>query len=191
MATEAFPSSTPAGVRMAQDRAARYYTSLRGQRYACCHQTPGTGVTGQTSFAATTPTFLLYQAGVASRLVLAGMTLTQIGAVAGGNIGIALAIDSANRYASGGTAITPAPMLAGGSRAALATFRTGATASAAGSGTKYIFETLVAASVGEVTSLDFKDGIIIPATGSVLIYTWAAVTGPTWAFSIEFTEDLI
>jgi hypothetical protein len=65
------------------------------------------------------------------------------------------------------------------------------TASAAGSGTRYVFACAVDAALGRLTSIDFGDGLLIPATGSFLLYTWAATTGPTWALTAEVVEEVL
>lgn len=179
------------GANVLQDIGPRYWSARQGQRFAVTHQTPGTGITGQTSFVATTPTLLLYRAAAASRLILSGLTLGQVGTVAGGVIYAAVAIDSANRYSAGGTAIVAQNMFAGHAGAAETIARYNPTASAAGAGTRYVFACGIDAVVGRLTSIDFGDGLLVPETGSVLVYTWAAVTGPTWALTAEFVEEAV
>lgn len=163
-------------------------TSFQGQRFAATHQTPTTDVTGQTSFDATTPTFLFYQTGAASRLCLSSMQLSQSGTVAGGDIFITLAVDNTNRYASLGTLVTPQNMNAADTTAANVTFRYNPTATAAGSGTRYLGTWVANADTGIITTLDFQDAVQIGVTGSILVYTWAATTAPSWKFVFELAE---
>ena len=61
------------------ERAKAYGSCVGGRRFSVAHQTPGTTVTGQTSFVATTPTFLINQAAAAHRAVLSNFALCQIG----------------------------------------------------------------------------------------------------------------
>lgn len=167
-----------------------FASSFRGHRYTVTHQTPSTDVTGQTSFAATTPTFLFYQSGADTSLALNSMQLSQSGTVAGADVFISLAIDTASRYSSGGTAVVPQVMHTAESTAANTTFTFNPTASAAGAGTRYIGTWAANADTGVMTSLDFRDGVIIGTTGSILVYTWAGTTAPSWKFVFEFTEFL-
>src|SRR3989304_5603356 len=119
---------------MTLDRERAYTASLLGQRFSAPHQTPGTAIRGQPSFVATTPTLMIYQSSAATRIVLSSLSLFLAGTAPGGTVDIAIAIDTANRYASGGTAITPQNGNAGSTASANATFRYNPTASTAGSG---------------------------------------------------------
>ena len=168
-----------------------FASAFEGRRYSVTHQTPSTDVTGQTSFVATTPTFLFYQSAADTAFVLNSMQLSQSGTVAGDDVFISLAIDSTSRFSSGGTAVTPQGMYSGESTSANVTFCYNPTASAAGSGTRYLGTWAANADTGVITSIDFHDAVIIGATGSILVYTWAATTGPSWKFLFEFVEFTI
>ena len=168
-----------------------FASSLEGRRYSVTHQTPSTDVTGQTSFVATTPTFLFYQSAVDTALVLSSMQLSQSGTVAGADIFISLAIDTTSRYSSGGTAIVPQLMYTDETTAANVTFRFNPTVSAAGAGTRYLQTWAANADTGIITSINFADAVIVGTTGSILIYTWAGTTAPSWKFIFEFVEFLI
>ena len=173
----------------------------RGYVFSTTHQTPTTNVTGQTAFDATTPTFAFYGTNLDFRGVLKRFYLAQTGTVAGGQITIAVAIDTANRNSSGGTAVTPQNMNANRSAASAWTMKYNVTATAAGGGTRYIDTIPVDADLGTVSTFDYTDnqwgGLIWAAagttlgkhTGSLLIYTFAATTGPTWKFGFEHHED--
>jgi hypothetical protein len=166
-----------------------YAAVARGRRFFTTHQTPGTAVTGQTSFVATTPTFLLNNAAATRGAILRSIILAQAGTVAGGLIELVLAIDSANRYSAGGTAVVPQNGNSDSATASLVTaFRFNPTASAAGAGTRYLAPGAVPASLGTITTISFNDGVYIGVTGSILLYTWAATTGPTWRFTFEWEE---
>lgn len=173
-----------------------------GALFNVTHQTPTTDVTGQTSFDATTPTFLFYGANLNYRGCLRRLKLSQAGTVAGGAITIALAIDTANRFSAGETDITPQNVNADFSRASVWNFLYNPTATAAGTGTRYIDVVTVDADVGTVSTFDFteqygEDALVFAAagsttgkfTGSFLVYTFAATTGPSWKFSFDYFED--
>ena len=168
-----------------------YYSAGReGRSFAVAHQTPTTGVTGQTSFAATTPTFIIYQAAATTRSILRGFQLSQSGTVAGGDISIALAIDTANRYSAGGTAVVAKNTSSVSAATAGFTFAYNATASAAGAGTRYIGRWTVDNVLGTVFSYESQDGDMIDTTGSILVYTWASTTGPTFDFTFRLADEL-
>lgn len=187
------------GNHWAQDRKPAYVAARSGRRYAVTHQTQTTFVTGQTSYVATTPTFLIYQAAATRHLTLSAMTLCQAGSVAGAIIHIAIVVDSTDRYASGGTAVTPLNFLVDSadtkySEDAGFTFTYNPTADASGSdpdqGRIVQHFTLAPNVTAPVPfSLDTEDGIMIGVTGSILIYTWAATTGPSWTFNFEVNEE--
>jgi hypothetical protein len=162
------------------DRAKAYSTCIGGRRYAVAHQTPGTTIVGQTSFVATTPTFLINQANSnGRRIVLSNFALCQDGTPAGGVINILVAIDPADRYSSGGTAITPQATMADSDYAAGCSFRYNPTATSP-STARILYQWTQPVWAGAVFNPDLQDGVAIGQTGSILIYTWAATTAPTW-----------
>lgn len=161
--------------------------TFMGERYAATHQTPGTGVAaGATGFVATTPTLLIY--GAVKPIVIAKIFLSQSGTVATNAPNITLALDSANRFSSGGTAFGIVNTSRASSKTSTATALTGATATAAGAGTKYVANYVVPKVVGTFTDLEYPDGLIVPAAGSFLLYTWGGSTNPTWQINVEFIE---
>jgi hypothetical protein len=177
------------GRQILHSKKSRYHHLRLGTLFKATHQTPGTGVTGQTSFDATTPTFLIQTSGDSKSIVGLSFSLSQSGTVAGAAIDIAVAVDETARRSSGGTAITPLNSDMGSSTSSVADFYVNPTASAASANVRYLWTVTVAASIGTTTSLDFEDGIGIGTTGSILIYTFAATTGPTWRFGFEWTEE--
>ena len=70
----------------------------------------------------------------------------------------------------------------------LTAFLTNPTATAAGGGTRVVLDITVAASLGTTTQINFKDEIFMGTTSSFLLYTFAAVTGPSWAFVFDLEE---
>ncbi|KAF0241996.1 MAG: hypothetical protein FD180_4139 [Planctomycetota bacterium] len=171
------------------DRAKAYGSCVGGRRFSVAHQTPGTTIAGQTSFVATTPTFLINQASAARRVVLSNFALCQAGTPAIDTIHIALAIDSSDRYASGGTSITPQATAMPSSLSAGFSFRFNPTAAAA-SAVRILNEWTQPVWTGSVFNPDLHDGVLIGFTGSILIYTWAATVAPTWIVGgFDLLED--
>ncbi|MBI2919664.1 MAG: hypothetical protein HYY18_01115 [Planctomycetes bacterium] len=179
--------------RQYQDRGKAFSSCIGGRRFAVAHQTPGTQITGQTSFVATTPTFLISQAGASHRVVLSNFALCQDGTIAGGTIHVALVLDPTNRYSSGGTAITPQATMSDSLESAGFAFRTNPTATAAGGGAdapRVLYEWTQPAWLGSIFNPDLHDGVVIGVTGSLLVYTWASTVAPTWVIGgFDFLED--
>lgn len=145
-------------------------------------------VTGQTSFANTTPTFQLDVPGgrVAMPLYL---DLSQTGSVAGGAIDVIIEVDSVLRYASGGTK-EKAVNSAG--RESSCVLRSGATA-VAGYGMNLLRATIgqdVSPAEGAVQGPWWRPAVPIPLRGpaSWNIFTYAGTTGPTWFWSAGWIE---
>ena len=157
------------------------------QRFIAGHQTPTTGFAGTAGFVATTPVLTLSSA--TKPLVVARMVLSQIGTIAGADIGFVMAIDSATRYASGGATIASKNTDLTSSKTATAVFKgTEPTAGAAGAGTYYFGERLIEKDVGRTDVIEFPDGMVVPALGTFLVYAWAATTDPTLAITLEWLE---
>ena len=157
-------------------------------------------VTGQTSFVATTPTFLL-DIPAGTTVIPLGVNLNQTGTVAGAAIDIIMEFDDADRYASGGTAETILPARTLGPNGAptaatsLCTFYTGATAEA-GYGIRVDGVTVgqdVSSAEGVINEYVWTpsggyDFLVGPA--SWLVYTYAGTTGPTWFWTFKWGEIL-
>src|SRR3990167_7639054 len=85
------------------------YLNFQGREYSAGDTTLGNGVTGQTSLATTTPTFLLrVPSGIVA--IPSFVNLCQIGTVAGGVITVIFEIDDADRWSSGGTSEAVFPL---------------------------------------------------------------------------------
>jgi hypothetical protein len=171
------------------DRGAAFSSCFGGRRFGVTHQTPGTTITGQSSFVSTTPTFLIYQASASRRLVLSNFSLGQDGTPAGGTIHVLVAIEAANRYSSGGTSITPQNTNGESDNSAAFTFKYNPTATSPGS-VRYLYSWTQPVSIGGLFTPDLQDGVIIGATGSILIYTWASTVAPSWTVGgFDIMED--
>jgi len=176
------------------------WLAAEGMVYRFSGSALNTVATGATSFATTSPTFLLNVAASAEVAVIpAEMRLFQAGTVAGGAITYLMEMDNAARYTSGGTAMTvqnaktTGPALPSGvamystvSSAIVATNAVGIQMDAALLGQD------VSPAEGAVQTISWepKAGLdfLVPngtVGASWLVNTSAGVTGPTWHFNFK------
>lgn len=147
-------------------------------------------VTGQTSFANTTPTFMIDVPSGTTCIPLF-VNLTQSGTVAGGDIAVEIEIDKIDRYNTGGTeekAYTSRLK----NRTNVCKLYSGATANS-GYGIRVFAATIapdVSPAEGAVQGPYWQAEIpyLIDGPGAFLVYTYAASTGPTWEWSIAWAE---
>lgn len=167
------------------------YSAMKGgYLFTCTHQTASTTLLAQTSFVATTPTFIIEQSAASRRVVGLEYWLNQEGtAVAGGPVFIRVMIDSVARRASGGTTVTPQNANMESAITSGATVYFNPTASAATATQRVIWAHTAPASLGTMSNLDLEDGLGIGVTGSILIYVWAATTAPTLSFAFRWKEE--
>lgn len=154
--------------------------------------TPAQGVqtTGQTSFVATTPTFLIAKTdGSSTRTIPLSALLGLTGTQAGGAISVAVYIDSTDRYSSDGTALVIKPMAMGGVVGPGFRVYSNATASAASDAVRRVAEFTISSTLEIPLAIDFEGEVQIGQVGSILIYTWAATTGPTWSPNFVIAEE--
>lgn len=153
-------------------------------------------VTGQTSFANTTPTFLLHNPSTSGVVCIpAFVQLGQAGTVAGGDINIEVEVNSPSAYASGGTAekaISGAIGMTGAPTEACI-FYTGATATAGYGITAHAGYTLApdvspAEGVINVLEIILPVGLFLWPDSSLNIFTYAGTTGPTWRWFAGWYE---
>lgn len=175
-----------------------YKLAFQGRIFIATDADANDTVTGQTSFADTTPTFSLeVPSGVAA--ILLRVSLGQVGAVAGGAVTVNMAISSgALSRASGGTAETvycartDAP--AGSAQCTLYSGPTATTALL----TKNLYSTnLIGPDVSSAegalnevlwTPARYGHPVILMGPAALGVFTWAATTGPTWAWSFVWAE---
>ena len=149
-------------------------------------------VTGQTSFAATTPTFII-DVPSGTTVIPLMVSLNQTGTVAGAKIDVIIEIDNADRYSAGGTEETVLCSRTDITAANLAKLYSGATANA-GYGVR-----LQGLSIGqdvEPAEGALQEYLWVPTSGvdflvgpaAFLVYTYAATTGPTWFWTIKWAE---
>lgn len=152
-------------------------------------------VTGQTSFANTTPTFLLDVPEGTTAIPLF-VNLTQAGTVAGGAISVRIAIDDRKRYASAGTSETVYNPSKRFKRQNKCTLYSGATANAPAIDSYGIrvFSAVFGADVDTAEGAvqgpywSAESPYLLEGPATFLVYTDAAATGPTWEWSVGWCE---
>lgn len=166
-----------------------------GRMFAFADQTAAepANYTAQTSMVATTPFLIFYKAAGTKRHVIKSIVLSQTGTVAGGEVKIRVAMDTANRYSSGGTALTPQNMSREWRATAITDLavRVNATASAqTDANLDWLASYSAVAQVGNTVTIAPPGGIILDnQAGSLLVYAYAATTGPTFAVSGFIVEE--
>lgn len=148
-------------------------------------------VTAQTSFANTTPTFLL-RIPTGTVAVPMFLNLSQSGTVAGGDISVVIEMDDVDRYSSGGTAETVFTPRKTDVRTPACSVYSSATTSA-GYGVRIWGGTIgpdVSPAEGAVQGPFWRPEMpyFIEGPASLLVYTYAAVTAPTWLWSLGWAE---
>ncbi len=154
-------------------------------------------VTGQTSAADTTPTFLLRNPAISGRVCIPlTVNLAQTGTVAGDAVNVIGVLDRSDRYGSSGTS-------EGVFNANTSVFKqnqcqlwTGATASAAVAGQHVRVDGVTmgqdvspAEGAIQIYSWTPQSGIDLMYPGSSMLwYTYATTTGPTWWWTFKWLE---
>jgi hypothetical protein len=155
-----------------QPRESAFVASRRGRRFYSTHQTPNTVITAQASFVATTPTFMLRQAATAVRVILRSITLFIVNTPTD-DVRVTVEIDTADRFSAGGTSHTPQNVNEESATASgITSFLSNPTATAAGAGTRYLVNALVDNTAPSRLSIDFKDGVLLSTTASLLTYVF-------------------
>ena len=172
------------------------HLSARGQVFNASAAAQDTTVTGATSFATTTPTFLL-DVPTDTIAIPAYMSLNQAGTVAGGAVSVLMTTDNADRYTSGGTAATVLNKLTTGGKTAQSTLHS-ATGSAIVATDAYGVRIMGVLTGQDVSPAEgaVQEIVWTPASGiellvgpaAWLIYTYAGTTGPTWFWSFSWAE---
>lgn len=161
-----------------------------------------TTATGTTTLANTTPTFMLdVPSGVTCIPLLA--SLQQAGTVAGGAVQVIMEVDNADRYTSGGTALTALNAKIGGPALTslntnLAMYSTiGSAITATNAYGVQIWAPLVGQDVSPAEGVTNElvwtppgSPEILVGPAAWLIYTNAGTTGPTWQFSFKVAAFL-
>lgn len=172
------------------------WLAAEGRVYYGAGAALNTAVTGATSFATTTPTLLLDVPENTTAIPLMAR-LFQAGTVAGGAVTVLIEIDNADRYTSGGTAATVLGARTTGAKTQASTLYS--TAGSAITATDavgvrlagYLLGQDVSPAEGAVNEVIWTptaglDLLVGPA--AFIVNTFAAVTGPTWFFSVKWAE---
>jgi hypothetical protein len=162
-----------------------------GRIYVASDADQNDAVTGQTSFANTTPSFLLDVPDGTVAIPLY-MNLVQSGTVAGAAITVSMEIDDATRYSSSGTAETILSSRTDDPRAENCVFYSTPTASSGyGQAIKHwLVGQDVSPAEGAVQNIEWTPSypILLVGTATWAVYTYAGTTGPTWHWSFAWAE---
>lgn len=160
------------GASVYQVRESAFGASVRGRRFYSTHQTPNTVITAQASFVATTPTFMLRQAATAVRVILRNFTIFVTNTPTD-DVRVTVMIDTADRFSAGGTSHTPQNTNEESATASgITSFLSNPTAIAAGAGTRVLVNGLIDNVATTRISIDFKDGVLLSTTASLLVYVF-------------------
>lgn len=148
---------------------------------------------GQTSYAATTPTWVV-DVPLGRTVIPLFVNLSQSGSVAGGAVDVIISIDRDNTRRSSGGTVEKVYGVRKGRSTPVAVYSTNPTASS-GYGIRVWAATIgqdVSPAEGAVPGPFWRPEIPLELEGpaSLLIYTYAASTAPTWYWSIGFGEFL-
>lgn len=165
-----------------------------GRVYSSSDADENDTITGQTTYAATTPTLLLSVPAGTTALPL-WVHLAQTGTVAGGVIEVYVSYDRVTRFSSGGTSEAISQMSTDRPRTPGCTLYSGATAAAATEArllySQFLDQDVTDPNTTEAIHLvawrDFFPPLIQGA-GAFLVFTVGATTGPTWSWSIGWAE---
>lgn len=174
------------GQRVLADGESGYATGRVGSRWYATNPTVNTAVTGQTSFAAGT-SFLTFDTDSATRMIPNSIILAQTGTVAGGAITVILATDTINRISSG-TAITPTPTFREATTSTGLTVKHTVTNLTASS-VKYFAPIVIPNVLSTTTSIQLGDAYAVGPSSSFLVYCFAATTGASLFFNVEWVEE--
>ncbi len=172
-----------------QGRESGYHSSIRGRRFLISGEGVAQALTS--GFTATIPQVIVVP-GAALDFVVRKITAS-MSIVAGTPPALMrVVLDTANRYSSGGTSRTPFNMNGGSAAAAAFTqVKDGAaaiTATAAGGGTREMGTQVLKTLVGEPYVREYEDGLIVPSSGSLLLYFYAGDTAGRVHWEIEGEE---
>ena len=164
---------------------------LEGRLFVASDADQNDLVTGQTSFAATTPTFLL-RVPILTTAIPLFLNLSQTGTVAGGAIDVIVELQNQDTYSSGGTSEGVFNTRIGSRLVNKCTLWSGASSNGI-YGVRVWGSTIgadVSPAEGAVQGPFWKPELpyFLEGPAALAIYTYAATTGPTWFWSIGWAE---
>jgi hypothetical protein len=151
--------------------------------------------TASATFSDTDPAFLL-DVPTGTTIMPLEITLNQGGTVAGGMITVLITLDDKIRYSSGGVAVTPQNFRYDEPRSSSCPFYTGGTDIVAAANTddvtlygQFLVQDIDVLEGGNVhwSAKNYIAPVLI-GPASLVIYTYAASTQPSWWFSIKWAE---
>lgn len=170
-----------------------YMLARQGQLWVVTQQDPAADLavdeSATTSYQALAPTFMLKQAAASRRLLLRRLKLW-LANDPGGKVDIIIGIDKKDRYtAATGTERTPKAPHMENSPTPGFKFYEKPTANAADE--LRIVEWARLSEAGDGIELAYDGEVAIGKTGSILVWAFAAVTGPKLRYAIEAVEERI
>lgn len=169
------------------------YLAADGRIFYASDSAANLTVTGQTTFANTTPTFLL-DVPTGTTAIPLMVSLNQTGTVAGGAVQVLIEIDNADRYNTGGTSETVLAARTTGGFTNNCSLYSGATANA-GYGVR-IFGLTTGEDISPLEGA-IQEIVWTPQAGleylvgpaAFLVFTYPTTgTAPTWWWSIKWAE---
>lgn len=169
--------------------------ALEGRIYVAADADQNDRVTGQTSFAVTTPTFTLHNPASSGVLVLPFFyQLAQTGTVAGGDIGVDTEIIAPSSFTSGTLERTRRLRIGydngvSGNKALLYSTVTAASSYGIAVGHATLGPDISPAE-GVINIYEWQApvGCILDPDSSMNVFTYAATTGPTWGWHFVWAE---
>lgn len=169
------------------------WLSATGRVFYASDADQNDAITGQTSFANTTPSLILTVPSGTTAIPLL-VRLAQTGTVAGGAIDVIIEFDNIAGYASGGTAETVLGARTTGGPTNLCSVYSGATATA-GYGVR-VFARTFAQDVTPASTEFIPEVVWAPIAGldhlvgpaCMKVFTYAGTTGPTWFWTVKWAE---
>lgn len=154
--------------------------------FTCAQPDPDHYIGGGIDFDETIPVLAFVKTGGARRTILKEFSICQVEPVAAAVVCVAVVVDPANRYSSGGAALEPfsnRPGWVSGTDAAAETVVYHGSAGAVGgiaeiaatpatASTRRVKTWTAPASAGNVTYVMPEGEVFIDATGSILVYVW-------------------
>lgn len=182
------PATAGSALGVIESRATGFWASLRGRKYVVTSE--GGAITVTNGFTATTPR-LTIECGATKELMVRKIKLSCL--LAGTtNLQYRIVIDPDARYSSGGTAVTLGArtnMNGGDSTVAGFTAHYGAiTATATDADEREIEYGTIVNVTGNSIEITFDDGLIIPASGTLLLYLMDAGGVATIAANVQLEE---
>lgn len=178
-----------AGIMETRDNG--YWSAFKGRRFSITPPTISTDITAQATFAATTPTLLLRNAAASVRALIRSIRIV-VTTASSNPVNIAIVLDTADRLSAGGSAITPQNVSTPSAVAsAISSFTTNPTATAAGAGTRVIYQDQIPTGQSSGINIQIKDAWIIGTTGSFVVYIYdsAGAVAPHVFFLIDYEES--